>query len=100
MNAIKNVIEKDGEKFYEWTAKVRVHASWVADGFNLTAERLHNMVSNDIQGGYTHEIEAEIVDAPDARLILGEQGYGPGHRDYKVERKAMDLEPAIYPNIE
>lgn len=90
-------IDKDGEIFYEWECMVRVHASWVADGFNLTAERLHAMVNGDLGGAYTWEIEAEIVDAPATAEILSEQGYGKIDARYAAERDSIDKEPNCYP---
>lgn len=61
--------------FYEWTIKIRVAPCWVADGFDLTADRAHTMVWRDL--GYAHgsEIEAEIVAAPDPDRVAREMGY-------------------------
>ena len=67
--------EPDPGKFYEWTVKIRVSAVWVADGFDLDADRLHDMVSSDLGYASTDEIECEIVEAPDQREIRKEQGY-------------------------
>ena len=60
-------------ELYEWTVKIRVAATLVADGFDLDADRLHAMVRRDLQ--YAYEIEAEIVSAPPADEIAKEQGY-------------------------
>jgi len=96
----RNIVEIDGEKFFEWTVKMRVHHSWVADGFNLTAERAHNMLTNDLQGGYTHEMQAEIISAPSDVQILKEQGYTRGNGQYACELQTMKQEPKIYPATE
>lgn len=67
--------EPDPGKFYEWTVKIRVSAVWVADGFDLDADRLHAMVSSDLGYATSREIECEIVTAPDQKEIRREQGY-------------------------
>lgn len=62
-------------KFYEWTVKIRVSANWVADGFDLDADRVHDMVARDLTHAYGSEIQCEIVTAPSADDIAREQGY-------------------------
>lgn len=62
-------------RYYEWTMKIRVAATWVADGFDLTAERAHDMVRHDLGYATSDEIETEIVTAPSDRDIATEQGY-------------------------
>jgi len=64
----------DKPKLYEWTVKIRVADTLVADGFDLDADRLHAMVRKDLYA-YGHEIEAEIVSAPPDDEIAKEQGY-------------------------
>lgn len=63
------------ERFYEWTVKIRVAATWVADGFDLDADRLYDMVANDLSYARGHEIETEIVASPPAADIRYEQGF-------------------------
>ena len=65
----------DPTKFYEWTVKVRVNATWVADGFDLDADRLHAMLSEDLGYASPYEIETEVVEAPDADEVAKEMGY-------------------------
>lgn len=62
-------------RYYEWTVKIRVAATWVADGFDLTADRAHDMVAKDLGYANGSEIETEIVTAPVDRDIATEQGY-------------------------
>lgn len=69
------VLEPDPSRFYEWTVKVRVNAVWVADGFNLDADRMHDIMSHDLDYAHYHEIETEIVAAPDADEVAREMGY-------------------------
>ena len=63
------------EKFYKWTVEVQVAASWVADGFNLTNERAHDMLAYDLCGARNTEIKATVIKAPCAKAIAKEQGY-------------------------
>jgi hypothetical protein len=62
-------------KFYYWTVRYGVNAVWVADGFNLDDERAHSMLAHDLSHAYGHELEAEVLHAPDPREVAGEQGY-------------------------
>jgi len=59
----------------EWTVKIRVSDNWVADGFDLTEERLKEMVENSLPFAYPHETEVAIVDEPDQSRIRRIQGY-------------------------
>jgi hypothetical protein len=69
------VINPDPTKFYEWTVKVRVNATWVADGFELNANRLHEMIARNLGYAHYNEIETEVVSAPDADEVAREMGY-------------------------
>lgn len=60
---------------YEWTAKIRVADVWVADGFELTKERLHEMLMEHIGWCTAGEVEAEVVSSPNPEEIRKEQGY-------------------------
>ena len=62
-------------KFYEWTVKIRVNAVWVADGFNLTEDRLNSILGEHLDYARSTEYEGEIVKAPNADAIAREQGY-------------------------
>lgn len=62
-------------KTYKWTIEVEVAAAWVADGFDLTAERAHDIFTRALPYAYGHEVACRVVAAPDAREIRREQGY-------------------------
>lgn len=63
------------EKFYKWTVEFEVAASWVADGFDLTDERAHDMISGDLTYAYGHELRAKVIKAPAPPSIRKEQGH-------------------------
>ncbi len=75
MDESKSVRTLRFERYYEWTVKMRVAATWVADGFNLDKERAEEMLKQDLRSAYGHEMEAEIVQAPPLDDIAREQGY-------------------------
>lgn len=60
---------------YKWTVEIQVSDTWVEDGFNLTKDRLHEMVCNDLVHAHGSEIEVKILKAPSAKSIRIEQGY-------------------------
>lgn len=61
--------------WYTWTVQISVADTWVADGFDLTADRLKDMVLSDL--GYAHdgEVVTKIIRAPKPEDIRKEQGY-------------------------
>lgn len=62
-------------KRYKWIVEFSVDASWVADGFNLSAERAKEMLAHNLRGAFGHEIGARILAAPQSRDIAKEQGF-------------------------
>lgn len=87
-NCAARATEADPTLFYEWTVKIRVNAVWVADGFDLTDERVHDMVSHDLQYAHSYEIETEVVKAPDADEVAREMGYKSAK--HRQARPALD----------
>ncbi len=63
------------KKFYKLTVEIEIDPTWVADGFDLTEERLQDMVKSDLGFAYDEEIRCKILKAPDAKSIAVEQGY-------------------------
>ena len=62
---------------YTWTVEFQVNAVWVADGYNLTAERAKEMLAADLRDAFEHEIAARIISAPHPAAILAERGHTP-----------------------
>lgn len=61
-------------EWYEWTVKIRVHRTWVEDGFDLTPERAKSMIEHELSHSYGHETEAEVLSAPDAGILAKVRG--------------------------
>lgn len=61
--------------WYTWTAEISVDPMWVADGFELTEERLMDMVRKTLGYAYQNEIKVKVLSAPDNARIRQEQGY-------------------------
>ena len=64
---------------YRWVAQVTVDvdASWVADGFDLTSDRLRDVLEDNLlpyATGDERKVTARILRAPDALRIRKEQG--------------------------
>ena len=64
-----------GEGYYTWTVEVAVHPVWVADGFNLTEERLHGILQRTLDFATSGEVAGRVISAPDPEEIRAEQGY-------------------------
>lgn len=71
---------------FTWTIKFTVHPTWVADGFDLTDERALDMLSHDLSyANIGEELDAKVIEAPDADEIAMEQGYESAEHMRKVE---------------
>jgi hypothetical protein len=68
---------------YKWTVSIEVAPIWVADGFILTADRLHRMVLSELRRAHSSEVEVSILERPDGLQIAAEQG-ARGPRDAKT----------------
>lgn len=62
-------------KKFKWVVEFTVDETWVADGFDLTEERAHEMIQNDLRYSYSTETSAKVITAPDPKLIAKAQGY-------------------------
>jgi hypothetical protein len=58
-----------------WVVAIEVDESWVADGFELTDERAHQMVGQALPYAYENEFSAKVLRGPDRRDIDAAQGY-------------------------
>jgi hypothetical protein len=65
----------DPDSYFRWTVQIDVHETWVADGFELTEERLHDMITKDLNFAYGHEVSGRILKAPPKKQIRLAQGY-------------------------
>lgn len=77
-------------KKFKWVAEITVDKTWVTDGFNLTAERLHEMMQNDLPFAYPHEIRTKILTKPLAREIKIAQGILPERKNGKEKSYRSD----------
>jgi hypothetical protein len=63
------------QKWFKWVVEFQVDTTWVADGFEMTDERAADMLANDLQSAYTHELRAKVIKRPALSKILAVQGY-------------------------
>lgn len=69
--------EPDPNKFFKWTVEIEVNEIWVADGFEVTAEGVKEMIQEAIGYSYEHETRVRVVSSPDPTEIKKAQGYIP-----------------------
>jgi hypothetical protein len=66
-------------KRFTWTIEVTVDETWVADGFDLTDSRAHDMVARGLlPWARFDEFQARVVRRPVAGSVSHAQGYGRG----------------------
>lgn len=69
--------EPDPNKFYKWTVEIEVNELWVADGFQIDADMVQEMIQGRIGYSYEHETRVRVVKAPSVDEIRKAQGYEP-----------------------
>lgn len=67
--------EPNPNKFFKWTVEIEVNEVWVADGFEVTAERVQEWIQEAIGYSYDSETRVRVVKAPDPKEIAKAQGY-------------------------
>lgn len=73
-------------KTYKWTVEITVDPIWVADGFNLTEDRLLDILQQELGFVCSHEVGGKVLKAPDPKQIRAEQGYKEeGYKPYLDE---------------
>lgn len=62
-------------KPFSWVVRFTVAPLWIQDGFSISDERAHSMLSSEV--GYAHgfELGAEVLEAPSPLQIVRMQGY-------------------------
>ena len=60
---------------FVWTVEIEVSPTWVADGLDLTPERLHDLLTKALPYVRMSEIAVRAVSSPDPDAIAHEQGY-------------------------
>lgn len=61
--------------WFTWTVEISIAECWVADGFELTAERAHDIMCRELGWARGTEIECRVISAPDQKRIRVAQGY-------------------------
>ncbi len=62
---------------FKWTVEIEVDETWVADGFDLTDERAHALVCNDLPYASGHEIKCKVIARPNMIDVNIAQGDNP-----------------------
>lgn len=62
-------------KVFKWTVEISISEIWVADGFDLTEERLRDMVASHLGYACHNEIAVRVVKAPEPAAIAKAQGF-------------------------
>lgn len=62
-------------KKFKWVVEFTVDETWVADGFELTAERAMDMLMHDLGYAREDELGTRVLKAPKPEVIRKAQGY-------------------------
>lgn len=72
--------------FFKWTLEIEVHKMWVADGFDLTDGRVHDIMTQHLGYAAGHEVKGRVLSRPPDEAIAEAQGYGSDVPRYIKER--------------
>lgn len=76
--------EPNPKRFYKWIVELEVNETWVADGFELTQERMKSMLETDLGYANSSETRCRIIHSPSEDSIAKAQGYDSAeHRRQK-----------------
>src|SRR5690242_18883125 len=67
--------EPNPNRFYKWTIEIEVNEVWVADGFEVTAENIQEMLQERIGFAHDNETRCRVVKSPSVNSIRKAQGY-------------------------
>lgn len=60
---------------FKWTIEVEMDEAWVADGFDMTDERVSNMLQAYMPHVYGHEVGGRVLKRPPDEAVAKAQGY-------------------------
>jgi hypothetical protein len=67
--------EPNPRKFFKWTVEIAVNEIWVADGFEITADKIQEALQTMIGYSYENETRVRVITAPASAAIRKAQGY-------------------------
>lgn len=67
--------DPDPNKFFKWTIEIEINEVWVADGFEITADRIQEMIQEALGFSREEETRVSVIAAPHPDEIRKAQGY-------------------------
>ena len=62
-------------QWFKWTVEIEIHKHWVEDGFDLTDERLHNVLAHALPYANGNELRGKVLCKPDDVDVAKAMGY-------------------------
>jgi len=62
-------------KFQRWAVEIEMDELWVQDGFDLTDEKMHHIMTHHFGHVYGHEVRCKVIARPPDEKIAELQGY-------------------------
>lgn len=67
-------LEKVPRGKIKWVVEIGVDKCWIEDGFEVTKERVEEMLQRDLQFATGSEVSARVLSSPDKKVIKKIQG--------------------------
>lgn len=62
-------------RFQSWTVEIAMDELWVADGFDLTDQGMHDIMTSHFGHVHGHEVKCKVLKRPADEVIAKLQGY-------------------------
>lgn len=72
-------------RMHKWTVEIAVAETWVEDGFDITDERMHDIMTSTLSWAYGHEIACKVLTRPPDEDVAKAMGY-PTVKAYLANR--------------
>lgn len=59
----------------KWKIEVEVDSTWVEDGFDITDDRINQLLQMALPYAHGSEVSGKVIEAPDKSVIRKLQGY-------------------------
>jgi hypothetical protein len=70
---------------YKWTIEIEISETWVEDGFDVTDDRLHNLLMKALPWASGDEVAGRVLTRPSDERVAKAMGY-PSVRAYLQAR--------------
>jgi hypothetical protein len=65
----------DADGFFYWDVRLGIHKTWVADGADMTDDRVQDILEHHLGYARSDELKAQVLRRPSDKAVAAEMGY-------------------------